>query len=153
MLLQYEERLVEIWIAASDLLLKNPGLRMLASQAEDCGSRDIWMIDVTRNQATEIVRVFAGSSTAAFMNKKLDAINILKKPSRRRVRTVARHAVGANSFFGLPLSIQPRQFGDLLPVRLRTSWFNGWYWSLGMTWELIRLRGLAGNRDAVTRQN
>ena len=28
--------------------------------------------------------------------------------------------------------------GDLLPVRLR----GGWYWTLGLTWELIRLRGL-----------
>ena len=29
-------------------------------------------------------------------------------------------------------------FGDLLPVRLKTQW----WWSLGMTWTLIKLRGL-----------
>ena len=29
-------------------------------------------------------------------------------------------------------------FGDLLPVRLKTQW----WWTLGMTWTLIRLRGL-----------
>jgi hypothetical protein len=29
-------------------------------------------------------------------------------------------------------------FGDLLPPRLRVSW----YWTLGLTWELIKLRGL-----------
>ena len=29
-------------------------------------------------------------------------------------------------------------FGDLLPVRLNTQW----WWTLGMTWILIRLRGL-----------
>ncbi len=29
-------------------------------------------------------------------------------------------------------------FGDLLPVRRR----NTWYWTLGLTWELIKLRGL-----------
>ena len=40
------------------------------------------------------------------------------------------------------LALAGEIFGDLLPVRLRTSWFNNWYLSLGMTWELIRLRGL-----------
>lgn len=29
-------------------------------------------------------------------------------------------------------------FGDLLPIRLRGSW----YWTLGLTWEAIKLRGL-----------
>ena len=29
-------------------------------------------------------------------------------------------------------------FGDLLPIRRR----NTWYWTLGLTWELIKLRGL-----------
>ena len=122
---------------------------MLASQAEDCGSRDIWMIDVTRNQATEIVRVFAGSSTAAFMNKKLDAINILKKPSRRRVRTVARHAVGANSFFGLPLSIQPRQFGDLLPVNLRSGEAQFFFKSLPQHCDILVLAKYQGYDQPV----
>jgi hypothetical protein len=40
------------------------------------------------------------------------------------------------------LSLAGEIFGDLLPARMRTSWFNGWYWSLGMTLDVIHLRGL-----------
>jgi hypothetical protein len=36
------------------------------------------------------------------------------------------------------MSIAHDILNDVLPVRLRTSW----YWTLGMTWELIKLRGL-----------
>jgi len=36
------------------------------------------------------------------------------------------------------IALAQNTFGDLLPVRLRPNW----YWTLGMTWELINLRGL-----------
>ncbi|MBN1863627.1 MAG: hypothetical protein JW808_01865, partial [Victivallales bacterium] len=36
------------------------------------------------------------------------------------------------------MGIAQDTLGDLLPVRIR----NTWYWTLGMTWELIKLRGL-----------
>ena len=36
------------------------------------------------------------------------------------------------------MSVAKETLGDLLPVRLR----GAWYWTLGMTWEVIKLRGL-----------
>jgi hypothetical protein len=36
------------------------------------------------------------------------------------------------------VEVAAESFGDLLPVRLKTQW----WWSLGMTWTLIKLRGL-----------
>ncbi|MAE60776.1 MAG: hypothetical protein CMJ49_05395 [Planctomycetaceae bacterium] len=37
------------------------------------------------------------------------------------------------------LALAEETFGDLLTVRLKTSW----WWTMGMTWTLIRLRGLS----------
>jgi hypothetical protein len=39
---------------------------------------------------------------------------------------------------GRLVTLASEVFGDLLPVRLKTQW----WWSLGMTWTLIKLRGM-----------
>ena len=62
---------------------KNLRLRMLASEAQDGGSRNIGMIDVSSNQTAKIVRIFSSSSAPAFMNEKFDAINIFEKVVER----------------------------------------------------------------------
>ena len=49
-------------------------------------------------------------------------------------RITVNHAVTAQL-----LEVASETFGDLLTVRLKTSW----WWTLGMTWTLINLRGLA----------
>src|SRR5215813_7807099 len=67
LLLKDEDGLSEIGIAAVDLLLKNLYLRVLAAEAEHRGARDIWVIDIARDQAAEIVRVLACAAATALV--------------------------------------------------------------------------------------
>src|SRR5512141_3092793 len=49
LLLQDNHGLVEIRIALFDLRTQDSNLRVLATQAEDCSSRHVGMVDVSRN--------------------------------------------------------------------------------------------------------
>ena len=84
LLLQNDHRLVEIRIALRDLLPQYADLGILATQAEDGRSSHVGMVDVSRNQAAQIVGIFPGPAAPAFMQQELDAVNILENPTRDR---------------------------------------------------------------------
>src|SRR5260370_14001240 len=67
LLLKNLDRLSKVRVAPADLLLQNFHLRVLASETEHCCSGYIRMIDVSRDQATEIVRVLACAAAAALV--------------------------------------------------------------------------------------
>lgn len=60
--------------------------------------------------------------------QKLDDLSALRYQSLEVDRAATEQLMG----------IANEIFGDLLPIRLRGSW----YWTLGLTWEAIKLRGL-----------
>src|SRR6185503_20177733 len=80
LLFENYQRLIEVRVSAFDLLPQNIHLRVLASQTEHGSSGDIGMIDVPRNQSAEIGGVFPRPATAAFVQKKLNAIDVRKQP-------------------------------------------------------------------------
>src|SRR5271155_4364042 len=71
-----DEGLSEIWISFAQFLTQNRDLRVLAAETENRGTGDIGMIDVTGNEAAEIIGIFAGAATAAFMQQETDAVYI-----------------------------------------------------------------------------
>src|SRR5579859_5736005 len=79
LLLEKNQRLVELRIAFLDLFPQNIGLRMLASQTQHGCSRDVGMMEVPGDQAAEISRVLARAAAAALMGEKLYAVDVLEQ--------------------------------------------------------------------------
>ena len=118
LLLQDNHRLVEIRIALLDLVAQDSNLRVLATQAEDCSSRDVGMVDVSRNQPAQIVGVFTGAAAPAFMQQELDAVDVLKHAGALRLGAISGGAASPRGIqFAFPIEL--RQFGHLPAIDLR----------------------------------
>ena len=59
-------------------LAKDRHLCVLAAQAQNRGARNVGMMNVTRDQAAEIIGIFARAAAAAFVHQEFDAINIFE---------------------------------------------------------------------------
>ena len=57
---------------------------MLAAEAENSGSGDVGMIDVSGEEAAEIVGIFTRAAAAAFVRQEFDAVDVREKPRRLR---------------------------------------------------------------------
>ena len=79
LLLENEQRLVELGIAFANLLAKNCDLGMLAAQAQDGCSRDVRMMNIARDEPAEIVGIFSRSTASAFMKQEANAIDVLEE--------------------------------------------------------------------------
>jgi len=51
-------------------------LRILASEAEDGGARDVGMVDIAGEQAAESLRILACAAAAALMGEKANAVDV-----------------------------------------------------------------------------
>jgi len=71
---------LQIRISQPQLLLQNRDLRVLAAEAENGGSGDVGMIDVSGEEAAEIVGIFARAAAAAFVRQEFDAVDVREKP-------------------------------------------------------------------------
>ena len=91
---------------------------MLAAEAQDRGACNIRMMNVTSQQTTKIPGVLVRSAASGLVQKKLDAVDVLKNPggSARSLRLTER---GFMELVRLPFAIQPRQLRNLTPVNLR----------------------------------
>src|SRR2546430_13206286 len=78
LLLENQQWLVEMGIAARDLLLQYGDLCILATQAENRGAGYVRMVDVTREQTAQIIGVLPRAPTAAFMHQEFDPVDISK---------------------------------------------------------------------------
>ena len=78
LLIQNVKGLAEGRITAADLLQQSCGLCGLAAQAEYRSSGYVRVMDVTCDEATEIVGVLSRSSASTFVQQEFDAVDILK---------------------------------------------------------------------------
>src|SRR5262249_9416766 len=76
LLLENHQGLVEIRITFANFFAQNGNLSMLATEAEDCCSGHVRMVDVAGDETAKIVRILAGAAAAAFVHEELDAVNI-----------------------------------------------------------------------------
>ena len=76
LMLHDHQWLIKIRVTLAQLLLQNLDLCMLAAQTEYRCSRHVGMMEITRNEPAQILRILARSSAPAFMQKKSDAIQI-----------------------------------------------------------------------------
>src|SRR5581483_915718 len=63
LLLQYHQWLIEFGVPPVNLFAQNINLRVLAAEAEQGRPGHIGMMNVARNQSTQVVRVFPSAST------------------------------------------------------------------------------------------
>ncbi len=76
------------------------------------------MVDVTRQQRAEVVRVLACSPAPSFMQQELNAVEVLKHlgRGRRPLRITERKSLQR---FRFPLPVKSRQLCDLATIHLR----------------------------------
>src|SRR5215467_4622056 len=82
LLLEDEQRLAEMGVAALDMLEEDRDLRMLAAEAENGSTSDVRMVNITGKQAAEITGILARAAATAFMHQKLYSVHIAKDPGR-----------------------------------------------------------------------
>src|SRR5437899_1134915 len=76
LLLENDERLAEMQIAALDLFAKNVNLSVLAAEAEHGSSGNVRVMQISGDESAEVVRVLTRSPATTLMKEKLDAVNI-----------------------------------------------------------------------------
>src|SRR5215472_8528000 len=111
LLLENDERLLQVQVAAVDFVPQDFNLRVLAAEAQHRRTGNIGMVDVARDQTAEIVRVFPRPATSSLMEEKPDAIHIGKE-FRRGLdpRLLSRGTIASS------MAIISREFRDLLPI-------------------------------------
>src|SRR6267154_1063131 len=118
LLLHDHQRLIETRISLVQLRAQNADLRVLATQAEHRCSRRIRVMDVTRNEAAEIVGILSRASAASFVQQKADAIHTLENSRALQTWRVARQSPRLNVFRSAVL-VEASQLRHLSPVNLR----------------------------------
>ncbi len=83
LLLENEQRLVELRIALANFFAKDRDLGMLAAQAQDRRACNIRVVNVAGDEAAEIVGVLARSAATAFVQQKSDAVDVLEQAAAR----------------------------------------------------------------------
>jgi hypothetical protein len=76
LLLENQQRLSKIGIAALDFFDQRRRLRVLATQAENRRAGNIGMMNVSGQQAAQVSGVFASGSAALLMCQKFDAVDV-----------------------------------------------------------------------------
>jgi len=71
-------------IAVLDLFAKDVNLGVLATEAEYGRSGNVGVMQISGNESTEIVRVFARPAATTLMKEKLDAVKIGENAGSRR---------------------------------------------------------------------
>jgi hypothetical protein len=117
LLLEDEQGLVKIGIALLNLRPQNSDLRVLAAQAEDCGSSGIGMVNVAGDQPAEILGVFPGFAAAALMKQESDSVEILEKAVTRAGIFLGEQGLGGD-LLGRALPVRACQLSDLTVVTL-----------------------------------
>src|SRR5438552_1154437 len=84
LLLENDERLAEMQIAALDLFAKDVNLSVLAAEAEHGSSGNVGVMQISGDESAEIVRVLARPAATTLMKEKLDAVNIGENAGSRR---------------------------------------------------------------------
>src|SRR5258708_5590498 len=118
LLLHDHERLIEIRISLVQLRAQNADLGVLATQTEHRCSRHIRVMNITRNEAAEIVGILSRASAASFMEEKADAVHMLENSRALRTWRVARKSPHLNVFRSAVL-VEATQLRHLSPVNLR----------------------------------
>src|SRR5947207_722447 len=90
---------------------------MLAAQTENCCPGDIGMIDVSRDQTAEIVRVFSGAAATAFMQQESDAVHILEELMGSLIFMSSSECLTAD-LIGSAFAIKLCQLCHLLTIKL-----------------------------------
>ncbi len=78
LLFEDEKPFIKSRIPLLDLFLENVNLRMLAAEAQHRRTRDIWMMNVSRNQPTQVPRVFVGAAASALMQEESKSIHVFE---------------------------------------------------------------------------
>src|SRR5690606_18927574 len=80
LLFEDDQWFCESRILFPDLFFKKVYLRVLATQAEDCGAGDVGIVDITSDQAAQGFSVLACTATSSFVRKELYAIHVFEQP-------------------------------------------------------------------------
>src|SRR5581483_5641756 len=115
----YHQWLIEFGVPPVNLFAQNINLRVLAAEAEHGRPGHIGMMNVARNQSTQVVRVFPSASTAAFMHQNPDAVHVGEELAGRRA--LLRLCVCCGDLRLLALAIEPGQLGYLAPICWRSG--------------------------------
>ena len=73
-----DQWLIKIGIPFAQFLAEYRDLGVLAAETENRGSGNVGVIDVTGDEAAEIIGIFARAAAAAFVQEETDAVYILK---------------------------------------------------------------------------
>src|ERR1700689_1455332 len=90
---------------------------MLAAKAQDGRAGNIWMIDVSSEQAAEIRGVLAGTSATRLVQEALDSIHVRKKFRGSRLSAAWLELVIPDGVL-MASAIELRRLGDLAAVNL-----------------------------------
>jgi hypothetical protein len=117
LLLEDEQRLVEVGVPLANCRLKDFDLRVLATEAQYSGSGYVRMMDVTCKQPAQVVGVLARPAATTFVHEKSNSVDILEE-SLVALRALLRWRLGP-AFSRLSLTIESGQFRHLLAINLR----------------------------------
>src|SRR5262249_5077698 len=79
LLLDDNERLAEIGIALCDLFAQKFHLCMLASKAQHSSSRRVGMVQISREQAAQVARVFASAAAPLLVQQEFDTVDVFEE--------------------------------------------------------------------------
>ncbi len=82
LLLEVEERLVEVRGALGDLLAEEVALRVLTAEREHRGTGDVRVVQVAGQQSAEIARVLARAAASARVRQELDSVDVAEDAPR-----------------------------------------------------------------------
>src|SRR5215469_4024089 len=105
-------------VAAVDLFLQDLDLGMLTAEAQNGGASHVGVMNVTGEQAAQIVGILTRAAATAFMYKEFNAVDVAKHSGRRFSRL---HGAEGERFqcVGLPFAMEAREFSNLASVNLR----------------------------------
>ena len=86
LLLEHQERFRKLRITFLDLLEQNRDLRMLAAKAQNGGTGNVRVMNVTGNQGAKIIGILPCPAATAFVRQKLDSVHVLEDARTRRRR-------------------------------------------------------------------
>ncbi len=118
LLLEDEQRLGKIRIAALELFDQHGHLRVLAAETQDRGAGDVGMMNVAGEEAAEISGVFAGASAAALVHQELDAVEVTKNFGSGG-KALAFGKLEILELVGFAVAIETDKFGHVAAINLR----------------------------------
>src|SRR5579862_2615068 len=90
---------------------------MLAAQAQDRCTRNVWVVNVAGNEAAEIIGILARPATPAFVKQKANAVDVFKQPPSRG-RNGFRWKILRRRLLCGSVAISFREVSDLLTIQL-----------------------------------